>query len=577
MKHMKDPTDWFFAIINSTRSGIIAVDEQGAITLVNHAAEEILGIAGKDAIGKHITEVSPKSMMPRVLETGEPLLGQKIEVGNTVTLTNYSPIILNGEVTGAVAVFQDISILERTSMELSVVRSLFKEMEAVINSSYDGIFITDGQGVVLKANKAYERISGISTEEIVGKNMRELVEDNYYDQSVTLLVMKERESRTLNQIVKGNRRVLVTGNPVFDDQGNLVRIVTNVRDISELANLQDQLAKTQAQTLKYEEELSHLRSLQIKDKEIIYCSTAMARTVELSIKVADVNSNVLILGESGTGKELVARLIHRHGKGISNPFIKINCSAIPEQLLESELFGYEAGAFTGANKKGKPGYFELAQHGTLFLDEVAELPLSLQAKMLRAIQEKEIVRIGGGHPITVDVRIIAATHRDIGDMLKTGQFREDLYYRLMVVPIHLTPLRERKEDMPLLIKYFIDKFNSQFGYQKKITNAAMDKLMTYSWPGNVRELENLIERMMVTAWGDELTTDQIPAPIGQRSYVPQRGTMLKTAVEQTESYLLSETFKEHGSWPKVAEVLGVDRSTIFRKAARYNLLDKNRQ
>ncbi len=577
MKHMKDPTDWFFAIINSTRSGIIAVDEQGAITLVNHAAEEILGIAGKDAIGKHITEVSPKSMMPRVLETGEPLLGQKIEVGNTVTLTNYSPIILNGEVTGAVAVFQDISILERTSMELSVVRSLFKEMEAVINSSYDGIFITDGQGVVLKANKAYERISGISTEEIVGKNMRELVEDNYYDQSVTLLVMKERESRTLNQIVKGNRRVLVTGNPVFDDQGNLVRIVTNVRDISELANLQDQLAKTQAQTLKYEEELSHLRSLQIKDKEIIYCSTAMARTVELSIKVADVNSNVLILGESGTGKELVARLIHRHGKGISKPFIKINCSAIPEQLLESELFGYEAGAFTGANKKGKPGYFELAQHGTLFLDEVAELPLSLQAKMLRAIQEKEIVRIGGGHPITVDVRIIAATHRDIGDMLKTGQFREDLYYRLMVVPIHLTPLRERKEDMPLLVKYFIDKFNSQFGYQKKITNAAMDKLMTYSWPGNVRELENLIERMMVTAWGDELTTDQIPAPIGQRSYVPQRGTMLKTAVEQTESYLLSETFKEHGSWPKVAEVLGVDRSTIFRKAARYNLLDKNRQ
>jgi PAS domain S-box-containing protein len=450
-------------------------------------------------------------------------------------------------------------------------------MEAVINSSFDGIFITDGQGIVLAANKAYERITGIKIDEVRGKSMKRLVNEHYYDQSVTLMVMQGKASVTINQIVKGNRRVLVTGNPVFDDQGNLIRIVTNVRDISELVNLQDQLAETREQTLKYEKEISHLRSLQVTDKDLVYRSKAMALTVELATKVSDVNSTILITGESGTGKELVAQLIHRQGKGPAKPFIKINCAAIPEQLLESELFGYESGAFTGASKKGKPGLFELAQHGTLFLDEVADLPLPLQGKILRAIQEKEIMRLGGSEPIKVDVRIVAATHREIADMVKTGSFRRDLYYRLMVVPLHIAPLRERKEDIPLLIKYFIDKFNEQFGYQKRITQAAIDKLIEYSWPGNIRELENLIERMMVTAWANELTVDLMPEQIGKKVFKPQLGTKLKTAVEQTEAYLLTEAFNEYASWPKVAEVLGVDRATVFRKVAKYGLINnKNR-
>jgi len=292
------------------------------------------------------------------------------------------------------------------------------------------------------------------------------------------------------------------------------------------------------------------------------------------MKIADVDSTVLINGESGTGKELIAKLIHKHGKGTSKPFIKINCAAIPEQLLESELFGYEGGAFTGARKEGKPGLFELAHNGTLFLDEVGDLPFLLQVKLLRAIQEKEVRRVGSTRTITINVRIIAATHRNIGEMVKRGSFREDLYYRLMVVPIYLPPLRNRKEDIPLLTMHFIEKFNQHFGYNKKIMNQVIDKLVGYSWPGNVRELENVIERMMVTAPSEEITADLLPSNIWNKSFLPKRGTKLKEAVEQTEIYLLAESYKDYRSWQKVAEKLGIDRTTVFRKVIKYGLEKK---
>jgi len=563
-----------YAIINSAQNGILAVDDQGILILVNKVAEDLVGWDKTELIGRHVAEVIPNSLMPKILELKKPLLGQKISLNNTIVMANYSPIIANGVIIGAVSVFQDVSILESTFQELTQVRTLSKELEAIINSSYDGMFITDGQGVVLRVNKAYERITGIKAEEVLGKSMRRLVEEKYYDQSVTLLVLEEKKNLTINQTVKGNRKLLVTGNPMFDDQGEIVRVLTNVRDVTELVSLQDKLARTQEQTLKYKTELTHLRSMQIKEEDLVYRSQAMAQAVELALKVAEVDSTILITGESGSGKEVIAKLIHKHGKGLAKPFIKINCAAIPDQLLESELFGYEGGAFTGAKKEGKPGLCELAHHGTLFLDEIGDLPLLLQAKILRTIQEKEVVRVGGTKAITVDIRIIAATNRDMTEMVKAGKFRQDLYYRLMVVPIHLAPLRERKEDIPLLIKYFVDKFNKRFRYSKRMSPAAVDKLMEYSWPGNVRELENIIERMMVTAVGNELVVDLLPESVRKKVFLPKHGARLKTMVEETEAFLLAETYKENPSWPKVAEILGVDRATVFRKAAKYGLLKK---
>jgi len=448
---------------------------------------------------------------------------------------------------------------------------LIRELQAIINSSYDGIFVTDGSGMVLRINHAYERITGIKASEIVGKNMQKLVEDKYYDESVTLLVMKKRESITISQSVKGTHQILVTGNPIFDEQGQLFRVVTNVRDVTQLTSLQNQLHKTKEQTLQYKTELELLRSMQIHSSDIVFRSQSMVRTMELAQKIADVNSTVLITGESGTGKELVAKFIHKQGKGPTKPFIKINCAAIPETLLESELFGYEGGAFTGAKREGKPGLFELAHNGTLFLDEVGDLPSVLQVKLLRVLQEKEIVRVGGTKAKTINVRIIAATHRDIIQMTKAGLFREDLYYRLMVVPLHIPPLRERREDIPLLILRFIEKFNCSFGFNKCVSPQVIDRLVGYSWPGNVRELENVIERMMVTATGDELGVELLPETIYSKIFFPRHGTKLKTAVEATEAYLLSETYQEYQCWQKVAEVLGVNRTTVFRKASKYGL------
>lgn len=460
---------------------------------------------------------------------------------------------------------------EKKSTDLSSVQELSKELEAIISSSYDGMFITDGTGVVLRVNDAYERITGIQAREIVGKSMKSLITEGYYDESVTLLVMEKRTTITIYQTVKGDHKILVTGNPIFDEQGGLFRVVTNVRDITELSNLQNQLIHTQEQTLKYKAELSHLRALQIQDKDLIFRSSKMMQIIDLAIKVSGVDSTVLIYGESGTGKEMIAKCIHKYGKGVEKPLIQINCAAIPEQLLESELFGYEEGAFTGAKKEGKVGLFELAQNGTLFLDEIGDLPLLLQVKLLRAIQEKSFMRVGGTKTISINSRIIAATHRNLTQMIKDLTFREDLYYRLAVVPIYLPPLRERKEDIPLLIMHFMEKFNQRFQYNKKIASPVICKLVDYSWPGNVRELENVIERMIVMAPLEEITMDLLPEAILQRNFFPRPGTKLKDAVAQTEVYILNQAYKEYGCWQKVSDALGMNRATIFRKVAKYGI------
>jgi len=561
-------------IFDVANNGIIVVDEHGIIVIANCVVADIMEVANNELVGRLVTDVLPNSLLPQVLESGQALCGQKIVFNNIPVVANYAPMLVAGVTRNAVCIFQDLSSMGHLSGELSSVKHLFRESETIINSSYDGIFITDGNGVVLRLNNTYERITGIQTNEVVGKTMRQLIREGVFDHSATLEVIEKKHSITIVQTIKRtNKQILVTGNPVFDEEGDLFRVVTNVRDITELNSLQSQLHKTKELTLKYEAELNHLRSLQIKDTGIISSSELMARAIQLAMKVAYVDTTVLITGESGTGKELFANLIHKQGKGISKSFIKINCAAIPEQLLESELFGYEGGTFTGAKKEGKPGLFELAHNGTLFLDDIGDMPLLLQAKLLRAIQEREIVRVGSTNPIKVTVKIVAATNRDLVEMVKNGTFREDLYYRLMVVPIQVPPLRERKDDIPLLVKYIVDKLNKRFSFNHRISSHVIDLLLEHSWPGNVRELENVIERMMITSSEDELSVNSLPETIRQQEGIlPKCGSKLKEAVKQAEVYLLRKTYKEYKSWQKVADILGVDRTTIFRKASKYGLL-----
>ncbi|MFP5259218.1 MAG: sigma 54-interacting transcriptional regulator [Acidobacteriota bacterium] len=561
----------FYAILDAAQNGILAVDNAGRVIVANHVVEELLGLPKAELLGRDITDVIPDSLLPRILETKKPLLGQMFACNNAVLMANYSPIMAGEEVAGAVSVFQDVSILEHTSCELNYVSDHIKELGAIINASYDGIFITDGNGVVLRLNEAYQRMTGIRPEEVIGKSMRQLVSENYYDQSVTLLVMETRKPATLTQAIKGEGRFLVSGSPVFDDAGNLFRVVTSVRDVTQLLKLQDQLIKTKEQSRRYESEISYLRSLQIEAGDIIFRSRSMAQALVTATRVAYVDSTVLITGDSGTGKELIAKLIHKKGKGALQPFIAINCAALPEHLLEAELFGYEGGAFTGAKKEGKPGLFELAHGGTLFLDEVGDLPMVLQAKLLRALQEKKIMRLGGTKPFRVNVRIIGATHRDMLKMIERREFRRDLYYRLMVVPIHLPPLRDRRDDIPLLAMHFLEKFNRRFNYAKTLAPRTIDALVAYSWPGNVRELENCIERMLVTTVDGEISPEHLPELVRRSGFLPRRGSQLADAVAQLESHLLEEAFREHGSWHKVAAELGIDRATAYRKASRYGL------
>ena len=465
-------------------------------------------------------------------------------------------------------------LIGKNTSELNEVKTVMQELEAIIASSYDGLFITDGNGVVLRMNTAYERLTGIKAEEVVGKNMKNLIDVGYYDQSVTLLVMEKKERITITQNIKGNHEYLVTGNPIFDNEGKLFRVVTNVRDITELARLQAQIKKSKERTLQYQTELSHLRSIQMNTSDIIFRSQSMEKVVATARKIANVDSTVLITGESGTGKELVAKLIHGDGKGVDKPFIKINCAALPENLLESELFGYEKGAFTGAGKEGKPGLFELAHNGTLFLDEIGDMPPALQVKILRALQEREIMRVGGTKPISINVRIIAATHRDLTKMVECGTFRDDLYYRLMVVPIHLPPLRSRREDIPMLIWHFLDKYNKKFSYNKSFSAAVFDKLTEYEWKGNVREMENIIERMVVTSNEDELSVEYLPEYIRKKIVSPTKNMTMKDVLDKTEANLLAAAYQEYLSWERVAVELGIDRATAYRKARKYGLYKK---
>lgn len=339
-----------------------------------------------------------------------------------------------------------------------------KVLEALIDSSYDGIYITDGQGITLAINKATERITGLFAKDLVGRNMKDLVKEGVFSESVTLKVLKEKKSITLVQRLINGRRTLVTGNPVFDANGEIIRVITNVRDTTELNRLREELEQSR--------QLTPLRIKEIQIIDIVAQSKEMIDVLDLALLVARVDTPVLILGETGVGKEVIAQLIHRgssrHEKG---SFIKLNCGAIPEELLESELFGYESGAFTGARKEGKPGIFELANEGTLFLDEIADLPLVLQVKLLRVLQDQEFMRVGGIKPIRVNVRILAATNKDLEKLIQAGEFREDLFYRMNVIPIYVPPLRTRREDISSLLDHYLHVFNKKYSVKQRILRA----------------------------------------------------------------------------------------------------------
>lgn len=431
------------------------------------------------------------------------------------------------------------------------------ELNDIIENLCDGVYITDGKGKTLRVNSTYERMSGLRGEELIGKNMEELVEEGVFSQSASLQVLKLRAPATVMYTVNTGKRLLAKGVPVFDINGSIKMIVNNVWDLTEIYSLENETIKVKPTA--YNQEV-----------DFIFHSAAMDKVVELALKASKVKSNVLILGESGVGKDVIANLIHK-ASGIKGTFVKINCAAIPENLLESELFGYEYGSFTGAKKEGKPGLFQLAHKGTIFLDEIAELPNHLQAKLLRVIQDKEVTPIGGTRPIEVDVRVIAATNKNIDSSIDAGLFREDLYYRLNVVNIKIPPLRERREDILPLAKYFLELFNKKYKYNKVLSPDGLDALCKSQWKGNVRELENTIERLAVVGDKDIITREEVDGILNKGLTSSGPKSTLKEQLMELEIKLLKESISENKTTRRAARALGIDQSTMVRKLQRYGI------
>jgi PAS domain S-box-containing protein len=563
-------TSEWLNIVDFSRNGFVAVDSQGCITSLNETAARIIGTDIARAVGSRVDELVPNTGLLEVMNSGRDEMNQSMTINGHIVFSNRMAVRRGDQIVGAISVFQDASELEELSKELEGVKAVNQQLDGIFESVADGLVLADEKAVILRVNKAYKSLVGILDEEYVGKHVNALVEEGYIRRSVSDIVIKRRASYTIVDVRNG-KELLLTGNPVFNDRGDIIRVVTVIRDITELSGLKQRLAESEAARNAYYEELKTLHA-QLSYKRIIANGPALKQRVELALHVAQVDSSVLILGESGVGKDLFARLIHRASKRALKPFIDINCGAIPGNLLESELFGYEAGAFTGALRQGKAGLFELAQGGTLFLDEVGDLPLDLQVKVLKAIQNKQITRVGGTKTIDLDVRILAATNRELEQMVREKTFREDLFYRLNVVPITLPPLRERREDIIPLVTEFLLKFNSRYGYQKWIHQDVMNCLVGYDWPGNVRELENTIERLVVTCRDDCINLDSLRG-FSQNFVLSScdRLSLLKESRDQEERQLILDAYRQAGSTRKAAEILGISQSSVVKKMKKYDI------
>jgi len=572
-------------ILDCIRNGIIVVNREGTVVMVNAAAKNMMRFE-EQVVGRPITSVVPNTNMLHIINTGQSEFGKRFVFNNKNFVVNRTPIFNGDTVLGAVTVFQDATELEEALTELESFKKINQELEAIINSSYDGILITDGEGNVLRINQALLRVTSLSEENFYGKKIDDLFnEGQFFSEPIAKLARVRKKVVSGIQEIKTGKEVMVTSTPMLDDNGEIIRIVTNARDMSDLINLQEQLAQQREVSDHLRQEFNRLLEDELKSNEVITDNQDMIKILELTRRIAGSEVIILLLGESGVGKEIFTKLIHIWSKR-KGAFIKVNCSAIPAPLLESELFGYSGGAFTGAKKEGKPGLFELADEGTLFLDEIEDLPLELQGKFLRVLQDQEFIRLGGTKVIRVNVRLIAASNKDLSEMVRERKFREDLYYRLNVVPITIPPLRNRKEDIPLLVDHFLRKFNQKYGARKIIPPGLLKGFVDYCWPGNIRELKNIIERLVVTSPGDIVSEDTFCAAsqgvqpgkerIAREFPSSQQASgvatlKLKEAVERTEVEILRAAMARYKNLRQMGRALGISHTAVLKKIKKYGL------
>lgn len=581
-------------VYSNIESGLLVVDNQHTIIIYNTEAEHLFGIPAREVLGRKVTEVFPDSRLPEVVDTKEPILGYTREIGKSTIVVNTTPIIENDEIKGAISTFEDVSRLVQISWEFEEVKELKERYLQILEAVQDGICVFDREGTVTYINGSYNEITGENISE--GNNIHEISPNG------SRMRVLEKGQKIMGEISqkKNGKSVVANIVPIIVNQ-QITGGISVVKNLSEIEELIDRISHLSAKTEYLEEELHRRKKLNPAFNRIVGVSNKLYDAMKLAAKTADNNFNVLIRGESGTGKELIAEAIHYSSERATQPFIRVNCAAIPENLLESEMFGHVKGAYTGAIKT-KIGKFELADKGTIFLDEIGELDKSMQAKMLRVIQKKEFQRVGDDRTITVDARIIAATNRNLEELVENGEFREDLYYRLNVIPIWLPPLRERREDIPVLSEYFLNKIAEELGCEpKKLSGEAMDALIHYSWPGNIRELENVMERINILADGREVQKEDLPHYISENYHtavndevpseaVTENGlydaglSLGKTSAEEIvtgndeimpweyyEREIIRKALKKYGSYNAAGKALGLTHKTVAAKARKYHI------
>lgn len=571
LKEMAELYEQIYSILKVVPTGILAVNEDNSITLCNQFSETLLGLQNTEVIGHNLREIIPEIN----LESNRP---QKLRRNDTSILVTTSPVSLE-PICGHLVVMYDASEVERMALEIESVKRLQSTLETVLNTAYEGILVVNDEGKITLANRSFEQLIKKKSEVILGEEASVIIKQFN-------MISKNQQDYTIENI--NGQSTIVSYIPLKgapEDSGGVLRVI--YRQLGQLQDVMREFDKLKHSLNYYKDELFKLNGTTFTLESIITRNKEMTDAKSVATKAAECLSNVLIIGESGTGKELYAHAIHNASKRCKEPFIKVNCAAIPSELAESEFFGYAPGAFTGAAKHGKPGKFELANGGTIFLDEIGDMPLHLQSKLLRVIQDREIELVGGTKPKPINVRIIAATNKDLRLLVNQKLFREDLFYRLNVIYISLPPLRNRKEDIEMLVNSFLLKYSKILNKNfKGITPDVLETFKHYSWPGNIREIENAVERAVSLGTNDWLTSSDFSifeqGSNNISSHLNESGdkfdqcsiekTMLRENLQQQEGEMIRWALTESaGNRVKAAKLLGISRSTFYEKLKKHEM------
>jgi PAS domain S-box-containing protein len=556
-------------ILDNIFNEIIVVDSNNKIFFINEAASILFDIDSQSSLGKDINKLIPDSELSYLLSTQKEEIKKPIVVNELSLILNIIPLSNPEGVEGSMLIFSNITNYNKLLHKLDKERNSSEILNTVIETAYDGMVIIDKMGIITMMSKAYTDFLGIKREDAIGKHVTEVIENTRMQ---IVLETGQEEVAQLHKI-KGNY-MIASRIPIIKN-GETIGVVGKVlfRNVKELNSLYKKIGAIEKELENYKSKLKEFNTASYSIENIIGESDPIMEAKAIVQKAAHTNSNVLILGESGTGKEIFAHAIHSESNRHEGPFVKVNCAAIPSDLLESELFGYEAGAFTGAKKEGKMGKFEIANEGTIFLDEIGDMPLHMQVKLLRVIQEREVEKVGGVATKKINIRIIAATNRNLKKLVSEGKFREDLYYRLNVVTIEIPPLRDRGSDIILISNHLIKKLSIDLGKKVKgISKEAQQYLKNYEWKGNVRELENVLERA-INFMGDIeiIDVDDLPKEVtGKKaSIIPKH---LQDILEESEKNAIILALRaSDGNKTKAAKILDIGRTSLYEKIEKYKI------